>query len=289
MNLGIVGNNDGPLYLLEALIDTPYEPQFIGLQKPAANNVRKAYQHHVDTSHFFEGFDEPALLEHLASYEIDLLINCFCNFRFDKILDLSFQVLNVHPSPLPAYRGRHPIQWALINGEKKFGISIHQMTEKFDDGEIYWQQKLPVKNGMSVDALRTQLMKKIQAEFGTFLQNYENETITPVPNKKEDGSYFPQRHPEDSLLTEWDDSQQIFRKVMALRSEDYPAYIDIGNMQIKCRGASFGSKINHDLNKAYIYNINSNKFQVVCLDGQTVWLECVSDRIKYLSLGQKLD
>lgn len=41
-----------------------------------------------------------------------------------------------HPSLLPAYRGRHAIQWAIAEGEREFGVTIHRMTDIIETGEI---------------------------------------------------------------------------------------------------------------------------------------------------------
>lgn len=50
--------------------------------------------------------------------------------------------LNLHPSLLPKYRGACPAEWAILNGEKETGVTLIRMDEKFDQGEIYAQQKI---------------------------------------------------------------------------------------------------------------------------------------------------
>ena len=45
-------------------------------------------------------------------------------------------IINIHQSLLPAYKGRHPLNWAIINGEKYTGVTIHKINEAYDDGEI---------------------------------------------------------------------------------------------------------------------------------------------------------
>ena len=48
--------------------------------------------------------------------------------------------INLHPSLLPKYRGTFSCPWAIINNEKKTGITYHFMNEKFDDGKIVLQK-----------------------------------------------------------------------------------------------------------------------------------------------------
>jgi len=71
---------------------------------------------------------------------VDLAVSVF----YDKILKAEFidscgRVLNIHNSPLPRYRGVSPINWALKNGERMHGVTIHEITPGIDDGPIVAQ------------------------------------------------------------------------------------------------------------------------------------------------------
>src|SRR5512140_1468707 len=52
--------------------------------------------------------------------------------------------LNMHGSLLPKYRGRAPVNWAIIRGETETGATLHYMTEKPDNGDIVAQQAVPI-------------------------------------------------------------------------------------------------------------------------------------------------
>jgi methionyl-tRNA formyltransferase len=52
--------------------------------------------------------------------------------------------LNMHGSLLPKYRGRVPVNWAIIHGETETGATLHYMTEKPDNGDIVAQQAVPI-------------------------------------------------------------------------------------------------------------------------------------------------
>jgi len=52
--------------------------------------------------------------------------------------------LNLHGSLLPAYRGRCPINWVLVNGEQETGVTLHYMTPTPDDGDIVAQHRIPI-------------------------------------------------------------------------------------------------------------------------------------------------
>lgn len=62
-----------------------------------------------------------------------------------SILDLPpYGCINVHASLLPAYRGAAPIQWAVINGEKESGVTIMQMAEGLDTGDMISRTVVPL-------------------------------------------------------------------------------------------------------------------------------------------------
>lgn len=70
----------------------------------------------------------------------DLAVSVF----YDRILSAAFidrcgRVLNVHNGPLPRYRGVSPINWALKNGERSHGVTIHEVTPGIDEGPIVAQ------------------------------------------------------------------------------------------------------------------------------------------------------
>lgn len=65
--------------------------------------------------------------------------------------------INLHASLLPKYRGAGPIQWALINGEKKTGVTIFQIRPKVDTGEILMQKEIPIKESDNMLSLGSRL------------------------------------------------------------------------------------------------------------------------------------
>ncbi|MCQ2535340.1 MAG: methionyl-tRNA formyltransferase [Lachnospiraceae bacterium] len=67
--------------------------------------------------------------------------------------------INVHASLLPKYRGAAPIQWAILNGEEKTGVTIMQMGEGLDDGDILYTKELPIREDHTGGLLFDELAK----------------------------------------------------------------------------------------------------------------------------------
>jgi methionyl-tRNA formyltransferase len=71
--------------------------------------------------------------------------------------------LNLHPSLLPAYRGPHPLFWALRDGLRESGVTVHWMDEALDRGDIALQQGLPLPEGVG-PAVLEQVAGKLAGE-----------------------------------------------------------------------------------------------------------------------------
>lgn len=286
--IAVVGNNDGPLVLLRSLQQVGITDVCVGLQKPATPALTQQYQPYVEDDHFFSDFDEAKLLVRLQAFPIDLLINCFCNFKFVKLLE-QYPTLNVHLAPLPRYRGRHPLHWALINGESAFGVTIHRMTAEIDGGDIYWQKMVSVDEGMSVPALRKRLAEALEADFGDFLLQYQEQAVVVLPNQNSQATYVARRYPTDSQLTEWHDRDIIYRKVMALREESNPAYLLVEGQTIPVRRAALGEKKYVGLVAPFFCQVLADGVEVVCGDGRTIVLEGFDPKGYLLKLNQRVE
>jgi methionyl-tRNA formyltransferase len=82
------------------------------------------------------------LAEALAGYRLDLLVVYGFNWKLPaSVLGTPrFGVVNVHTSLLPRYRGPAPVLWAIRNGDREIGVTIHRMDERFDTGPILAQR-----------------------------------------------------------------------------------------------------------------------------------------------------
>jgi methionyl-tRNA formyltransferase len=93
-----------------------------------------------------ENVNSPDFLELVSQYDVDLLVSMsFNQILKSPILKLSKHgFINCHAGALPFYRGRNPLNWAIINGEKEFGITVHYVDEGIDTGDIIKQEMFPI-------------------------------------------------------------------------------------------------------------------------------------------------
>jgi len=98
-------------------------------------------------------------LEQIHSYSPDLIVVAAYGRILPKsLIELpTFGTINVHASLLPKYRGAAPIQWAVINGERQTGVTIMQMDEGLDTGDILLPGVVPIEENDTAGTLAIRL------------------------------------------------------------------------------------------------------------------------------------
>ncbi len=107
-----------------------------------------------------------------------------------RILDAAkYGCINVHASLLPKYRGAAPIQWAVINGDKETGVTIMQMDEGLDTGDMLLVKKTEIDINETSEELFDRLSLIGADTLIEALENIENGDIKPVSQGESDTSY----------------------------------------------------------------------------------------------------
>ncbi len=129
--------------------------------------------------------------------------------------------LNMHGSLLPKYRGRAPVNWAVLHGERHTGATLHYMTEKPDDGDIVAQQAVPILP----DDMAKDVFDKVTVAAEIVLDGALPALIAgTAPRIRQDiakGAYFGGRKPEDGRIDWARDAATIHNLVRAV-APPYP-------------------------------------------------------------------
>ncbi|HXZ88623.1 MAG TPA: formyltransferase [Candidatus Binataceae bacterium] len=128
---------------------------------------------------------------------------------------------NLHGSLLPKYRGRAPVNWMLVNGEREGGVTLHHMVARADAGDIVAQRAVEITD--DDDALT--LYRKIVPAGAAVVREYHPLIVAGrAPRRPQDleaGSYFGRRRPEDGRI-DWNwPARRIFNLVRAV-THPYP-------------------------------------------------------------------
>lgn len=108
--------------------------------------------------------------------------------------------LNRHAALLPQYRGIYPIFWAMLNDEREIGISVHFMNEKYDEGKIIVQHRVPVEEGATFLSLYGKVIALTPVIFLEAIGRIKKDRIPRISNRPEEGEYFSYPESEDIRL-----------------------------------------------------------------------------------------
>ena len=129
--------------------------------------------------------------------------------------------LNMHGSLLPKYRGRAPVNWAILHGETETGATLHVMEVKPDAGDIVEQAAVTI----GPDETATDVFAKVSQAAVTVIEQALPSLIKGVvprrPNELEKGSYFGGRKPADGQI-HWDQTAKQVHDLVRAVAPPYP-------------------------------------------------------------------
>jgi methionyl-tRNA formyltransferase len=114
--------------------------------------------------------------------------------------------INVHASLLPKYRGAAPIQWALLKGEKKTGVTTMLISERLDTGDILLQKEMEIKDDDTSETLFARLSDLGAKALIETIKGMRQGNIKPVPQQGET-NYAPPLKKEDGRI-DWNRSAE---------------------------------------------------------------------------------
>ncbi|MGD8230223.1 MAG: methionyl-tRNA formyltransferase [Desulfobacteraceae bacterium] len=109
-------------------------------------------------------------------------------------------VVNIHASLLPRYRGAAPIQWAILNGESRTGLSVMRMDEGLDTGPIFFQREVPILQDETAGQLHDRLSLLAGRVIIEVLSQLAKTQVKEIPQDNSLASYAPKIERRDSLV-----------------------------------------------------------------------------------------
>ena len=168
--------------------------------------------------------DEEAVSDTLAPFKADIIISASYGIKIPDrtIKEAHFGGINVHPSILPRWRGADPVPWAILSGDHQIGVTLVTLSERFDEGKILAQKKIPITNTDTSDPLRTKLFTIGRELLISILPDYlSHKPITRYPPFPTESSYA-RKFTRDDGFEPWEklmdpkEAPRINRKFRAL-------------------------------------------------------------------------
>jgi len=141
---------------------------------------------------------------------------------------------NLHGSLLPKYRGRAPVNWAVLKGETETGATLHEMIAKPDAGRIVDQEPVPI----GPDETAAEVMAKVAAAAERVLKRSIGKLVAGTAQLKPQdlarGSYFGGRRPEDGCI-DWSSSALEIHNLVRAVAPPYPGAFTEGMKILRTR------------------------------------------------------
>lgn len=200
MNIIFMGTPDFAVGALEAIIAAGHNIQLVVTQPDKAQGRSKelkppavkvcAMEHNLPVFQP-ERIKKEEAVAVLKQYEADLyVVAAFGQILSRAILDLpKFGCVNIHASLLPKYRGAAPIQWAVIDGVEKTGITIQQMNEGVDTGDILLQKEYCLAKDETGASLFDRLCDLGAEAIVEAIAKIEEGSIVPVKQNEAEATY----------------------------------------------------------------------------------------------------
>jgi methionyl-tRNA formyltransferase len=222
LNIGYFA--DGPwshLAFQKLIKDQDIEISFICVRFDTKDETLRNYCYDCSIDYLkHENINSKEFVECVSKYECNLFVSMSFNQIFKKeIINLpNLKTINCHAGKLPFYRGRNILNWALINDEKEFGITVHFVDEGIDTGDIILQETYPIKDNDDYSTL----LKVAHVECANVLYSAINliksQSFSLIKQKDIDpvGLYCKKRKLGDEVLDWNQTSRQIFNFIRAI-------------------------------------------------------------------------
>ncbi len=174
---------------------------------------------------------DPTLLAEIAAIDPEFIFSFYYRRMLPpSVLGLARRgALNMHGSLLPKYRGRAPINWAVLHGESETGASLHYMVDKPDAGALVDQQAVPIGPDDTAIEVADRVADAAVTVLRRSLPGLLAGTATTTPLDLSKGSYFGGRKPADGELSlEWP-AKRVHDLVRAVAPPFPGAYLRLGD------------------------------------------------------------
>jgi methionyl-tRNA formyltransferase len=221
--------------------------------------------------------EDPADEERIRGLAPDFIFSFYFRRMIpDRILALARQgALNMHGSLLPAFRGRSPVNWAILKGATETGASLHYMTGKPDAGDLVDQE--PVKIGPDDDALGVsrRIGDAAVTVLARSLPKLKAGTAPRVPLDLSKGSYFGGRKPEDGEIDWTKPAKEIHDLVRAVTKPWPGAFTDVFGKKVTIWKTRIAPYAGHDV---FPGRVEPTENSVIVYAGDDRTLEILSAR-----------
>lgn len=281
MKIVYMGTPDFSVGPLEALIKAGHEISLVVCQpdrpkgrskEPAPCPVKECALRYGLRLFQPERIKRPEAVEELKKYPADVfVVAAFGQILSKEILDMPrYGSLNIHASLLPAYRGASPIQYAVINGDKESGVTIMQMDEGIDTGDILLQSRVEIDKEETGGSLFEKLSVAGSELIVEALDKLQKGELTAQKQDETKSSHVGMLRKEDGLINWLRSAEEIERLIRG--TDPWPGaytYFRAKSLKIWKAEVVTGSVGENKAKAApgYVTGVDKDGFYVSCGEG----------------------
>lgn len=170
-----------------------------------------------------EDINHPVWVERIRAMKPDFIFSFYYrNMVGSEILSIPAKgALNLHGSLLPRYRGRCPVNWVLVNGEKESGVTLHYMTLRADAGDIVDQEKFAIEDSDNAKTLFVKTVEAVKTVLNRSLPLLAEGKAPRKAQNEAEATYFGGRKPADGEI-DWHKSAVEIRNLIRAVTLPYP-------------------------------------------------------------------
>jgi methionyl-tRNA formyltransferase len=204
--------------------------------------------------------------------DICIVVGWYWLINNELLNKIPMGMLGIHNSLLPKYRGGSPLIWSIINGEAEVGFSMFSFTEEMDEGDIWFQQSIELKNTYHVNDVLNEIEKQVEKHLSKNYLNIINGELKPKPQNHSDATYCAQRKPEDGLI-DWNKSAKDIYNFIRAQSSPYPgAYTIFKDKKIIVQSAANDKKVYYGT-PGQVARISQEGIVVICGNHQSILIK----------------
>lgn len=205
-----------------------------------------------------------------------------------EVLDIpKYGCVNVHASLLPKYRGAAPIHWAIIDGEKETGITIMQVDEGLDTGDMLSKREITIEGDDDSQSIHDKLSKLGSELIIETLENLEKGNIRKTPQDHELSSYASKLS-KDTGKIDWNDSGEKIKNLVRGLKPWPSAYMRYGDENVKIHQVDIVDKF-AEADSGTVVKVSDNGIFVNCKDACIVIKELQFPGNRKLEVAQYLN
>ncbi len=170
-----------------------------------------------------ERLDEGGFIERIRGFDPDFIFSFYYRRLLpDAVLETARRgAFNLHGSLLPKYRGRCPVNWVLIHGERETGVTLHEMVSKPDAGDIVAQRRVTISEDDTAYTLYGKLTDAAAELMRATYPQLCDGTAPRIPQDRSQASYFGGRKPADGRI-DWGQGARRIRDLVRAVTHPYP-------------------------------------------------------------------